>query len=98
MRVIFHHRAEAELIDAAQFYQNRVPGLGNEFLDAVDMALKLIAAAPLQHRIQHLEARRSIVDRFPYSVYYRVFTDHIRILAIHHHSRRPGYWQGRTKD
>ena len=39
-------RAEAELLDAALFYQEKVQGLGGDFLDAVDRAFDEILEAP----------------------------------------------------
>lgn len=39
--------------------------------------------------------RRLLMRRFPYSVIYSVAGDEIRILAVAHHSRRPGYWRAR---
>ncbi|MBI3775205.1 MAG: hypothetical protein HY273_06575 [Gammaproteobacteria bacterium] len=39
--------------------------------------------------------RRYVMQRFPYSLIYTVSSEEIRILAVAHHSRRPGYWQGR---
>ena len=38
MRLIYHPDAEAELIEAAQFYERRVTTLGGQFLDAADRA------------------------------------------------------------
>jgi hypothetical protein len=34
--------------------------------------------------------------RFPYSLIYAALVDEIRILAVAHHSRRPGYWRDRS--
>ena len=42
MRLIYHPDAEQELIEAAQFYEKRVPTLGTQFLDATDYAIGLI--------------------------------------------------------
>lgn len=39
--------------------------------------------------------RRFVMNRFRYSVIYTVSSEEIRILAVAHHSRRPGYWRGR---
>ena len=39
-------RAEAELLDAALYYQEQVQGLGGNFLDAVDLAFDEILEAP----------------------------------------------------
>ena len=38
MRLIYHSKAEAELIEAAQFYEARVPQLGAQFLQATGVA------------------------------------------------------------
>lgn len=32
------------------------------------------------------------LHKFPYSLIYRLQDDAVRIIAIAHHSRRPGYW------
>lgn len=36
MRLIYHPDAEAELIEAARFYEQRIHGLGARFLDSRD--------------------------------------------------------------
>ena len=36
MRLIYHPDAEAELIESARFYEQRVPSLGGQFLDAAE--------------------------------------------------------------
>jgi plasmid stabilization system protein ParE len=98
MRVIFHPEAESEMIDSARFYERRVPGLGAEFLDAIDEAVRDVLEAPLRWRAVEGEVRRYLLGRFPFSLLYRVLADHLRILAVKHHSRHPGYWQERMED
>ena len=98
MRLIYHPDAEAELIEAARFYESRVTTLGSEFLDAADRAIAVIVEAPDRWSIIEADVRRYLMPRFPYSVYYRVFPDHIRILAFKHHSRHPDYWRYRLSD
>lgn len=43
MRLIYHPDAEAELIEAARFYEQRIHGLGARFLDSGDRAIKAIS-------------------------------------------------------
>ncbi len=86
-------RAEAELLDAALFYQEKVQGLGGDFLDAVDRAFDEILEAPERWPLIGEEIRRHFVRRFPYSVLYRVDPDEIVVLAVAHHRRRPWYWK-----
>jgi toxin ParE1/3/4 len=94
MRVIFHPESLQELTKAGKYYQKRA-GLGLDFLASVDAAITALSRDPLFNRIHQFGARRELVKRFPYSVFYRVFPDHIQILSIAHHSRRPGYWRSR---
>jgi toxin ParE1/3/4 len=98
MRLIYHPDAEAELIQAARFYESRVSTLGSEFLDAADRAIAVIVEAPDRWSIIEADVRRYLMLRFPYAVYYRVFRDSIRILAFKHHSRHPDYWRYRLPD
>lgn len=39
-QLLFHDEALAEIRSAAQWYEARRPGLGKEFLDALDMRLE----------------------------------------------------------
>jgi hypothetical protein len=54
MRLIYHPSAEAELIEVAQFYEDRVPQLGLQFLEASDRALSVILQAPERCRMKTL--------------------------------------------
>ena len=98
MRLIYHPDAEAELIEAAQFYERRVSTLGGQFLDAADHAIGVIQDAPARWRIIEADVRRYLMPRFPYAIYYRALPDEIRVLAFKHHSRHLDYWRYRLSD
>ena len=95
MRVIYHPAAEAELIESAQFYERRVPGLGKEFVEAIDRAVASIAEDPQRWRIIRADVRRYVMPRFPFAIYYRMLPDHLRILTLKHHKRHPNYGRDR---
>jgi toxin ParE1/3/4 len=95
MQVTQHPEATAELTEASQAYEKKVPSLGAQFLDAVDEAVSIISNDPERWRIIEEEVRRYLMPRFPYAIYYRSFPGEIRILAFKHHSRRHDYWIGR---
>jgi plasmid stabilization system protein ParE len=42
-----------------------------------------------------LTARRVLVPGFPYQIVYRLDSDDIRVIAIAHLRRRPGFWRHR---
>lgn len=100
--VRFDDEADAEYRFAGRWYEARREHLGIEFLDAVDATIDQIVAMPhagsLVRRLPaDLPVRRRAVTRFPYHVVYLAMATHIRILAIGHDRRKPGYWKDRLK-
>jgi toxin ParE1/3/4 len=91
--VIFHNQAESELNEAAAYYAAARQGLGDAFLTEVHRSVDQICATPLAGTLVDKDVRWWVVRRFPYSILYRVRPDHIRILALAHHKRRPFYWR-----
>lgn len=91
MKLIYHPAAEAEVVAAAKFYEERVRGLGGQFLEEFDQGITAIAAAPTRWRVVREEKRRYLLSRFPYGIYYRVIGGEVRILVVKHHSQHPDY-------
>jgi toxin ParE1/3/4 len=91
----FHPDAEAELQDAALFYETRVNGLGKFFAAEVERTISLVRQFPQAGSPDARDCRRVVVARFPYSVVYRQTRDSIVIVAVAHQRRRPGYWRRR---
>lgn len=93
--VIFHELAQAEVNEAAAFYEAARHGLGEAFLAEIQRAVDALAATPLAGVEVDRGIRSWLVKKFPYVVLYRVRDDHTRVLAIAHQKRRPLYWQTR---
>jgi len=101
MRALLHEQAEAELLDAARWYNRRVSGLGEQFLSAVIDALLEIEKHPARFPFDPLssdahELRRYRLTRFPYHLIYRRRIDQLLVIAIAHTAREPGYWRDRV--
>ena len=99
-RVRFEDEAEAEYRAAGRWYEDRRAGLGLEFLDAIDATIDHIvklpeAGAPVRRLPPDLLVRRAPVKRFPYHVVYLEAAATIRVLAVAHDRRKPGYWKSR---
>ena len=97
--VYFEPEAASELLDAEDWYERRVDGLGMTFVTAVNTAVDSIALWPHTGAIvegapRPAEVRRAPIDRFPYYVAYVVTDDAIQVLAIAHERRHPTYWTG----
>src|SRR5437762_13195141 len=88
--------AEREPLDAAIWYEERQPGLGEEFLNEVDRAVQVLSDSALLPRIRFADVRRAPIHRFKfYGVYYIVREDEVWILAIFHGRRHPRWLQRR---
>lgn len=98
----FAPAASAELKAAVDHYELERPGRGRRFAAAVERALTLISEFPMagpayrKVRPEH-SVRHRIVRGFPFVLAYRVLGDRIRIDAVTHMRRRPGYWHHRVR-
>lgn len=95
MRYDFHPEARVEYLEAVAFYEDRQPGLGARFTLDVEGAIQRIVDAPARWRKIDGDIRRCLTRSFPYGVLYSVEAGYVLILAVMHHSRRPGYWRNR---
>ncbi len=81
---------------AALWYEERQPGLGNDFLDEFENTLRLIMADPDRARRIWGDNRKLNFHRFPYAIVYSLRADTIFLKAVMHLQRRPFYWKGRA--
>jgi toxin ParE1/3/4 len=95
MTVHLHPAARAEIRDALSWYEERSPVTATAFASEVESAVHRIADAPSLYPIAEHGTRRLLLGRFPYSVFYRVRSQEIVIVAVAHHKRRPAYWRDR---
>ncbi len=96
MRLEFHPEAEWELIEAASYYDQQVPGLGERFEAEIRHAMELLLEQPEAGHPVDRSLRKFILTRFPFNVYYSFSADALRIEAVAHQRRRPGYWKSRV--
>jgi len=91
--------ARVELEQAVEWYEEKQPGLGEDFLSEVERSLDLISANPAAWPgwPDEPRARRFVMRRFPYLIAYRTVGDDTIVVAFAHARRRPGYWRGRLE-
>jgi ParE-like toxin of type II ParDE toxin-antitoxin system len=92
MRVIRHPEVPQELEAAACWYQDRLPGLGDDFLAEYQATLTRILQEPTRWRKIRRENRKLNFRRFPYAIVYSVGDDVLYVTAVMHLHRRPFYW------
>jgi len=102
VRLELHPEAQAELRSAALWYEERRPGLGDEFISEVSASLDRVRDAPESYpawpgtqAVTPL-IRKATVQRFPYLIAFEQHEQHLLILAVAHAKRRPLYWLTRA--
>jgi len=93
--VRFLSPAEWEMVQAARYYESKVPRLGTEFLSEIQRVVQGIKNHPDAAPKVKGEIRRRILTRFPYAILYQADPDEIVVLAVMHLRRNPDYWRRR---
>lgn len=92
----FHPEAEQEFVEAAVYYERRIAGLGERFGSEVSHAIERLLGYPELGFPIDSDLRRILLARFPYLLIYSFSADLLRVIAVAHARRLPGYWQSRV--
>ena len=87
--------AAADIEEAYRWYEQRQVGLGEEFLAAVDAILGDVVSHPSAYPAVYREARRALLHRFPYAIFYRIYGEIVVVVACMHGRRDPQRWKDR---
>lgn len=96
MRLVWQRQAKVEFVEALKYYRDQAGlDIARDFNQAtMQAAQRLLEYPEMGARTGH-GARRFFLHDYPYTLVYRVMSETIVIVAVAHHSRRPGYWAGR---
>ena len=94
--VSFTQAARVELIEAQDWYEREVRGLGRRFRQAIDAMVERVSCTPEQFPIVYKNVHRALLRRFPYSLYFVLEDDAVLVIACFHASRDPSHWQRRA--
>lgn len=96
MRLRFRPEARLDVLEASAWYDDRSPGLGTEFVRAVDVTAAGILRFPESFPTVYEDVRMAVLRRFPYALLYVVSErSEIVVLGCFHHRRDPTDWHGR---
>ena len=96
MTVRLRPEAEADVSDAARWYEAQRSGLGSEFLDEVLRTLSSISEYPDLYPRVSGDVRRAVIRRFPFGVFYVMDESEVVVLAVMHGRRAPSRWKNRA--
>jgi plasmid stabilization system protein ParE len=97
--LVLQSEAKSELRKARIWYERQQPGLGQQLLGEVLDALDRIERDNLVGlSYENTRYRFYCLHRFPYVIYYECLPDRVRVVAVAHERRRPGYWWRRNPE
>ena len=94
-QLVFRPSAAADVEDAFLWYESQRLGLGEEFLEELELVVQAISESPRRFPVVHRDTRRALLHRFPYAVFYRILADRIVAVACFHGARDPRHSRGR---
>ena len=94
--IILRQEAERDVAEAFAWYEEQLPGLGSEFLDAIESSIISIENNPAQFPVIYRDTRRALINRFPYGIFFVTSDNLISVIAIMHTAREPSKWRSRN--
>lgn len=90
-RTIISSKAQREIAESWNWYEDRQLGLGDRFLDEIAEHIRKIEQTPIKFPIRFKSYRETPVPVFPFLIIYRINERKriIRIVSIFHTSRNP---------
>jgi plasmid stabilization system protein ParE len=85
----FLPQVEADVLNGRLWYEEKSPGLGEEFLRVFYACSQELARHPMAHQKVHRDFRRCLLRRFPYAIYFRVKDDCAIVFGLFHCTRDP---------
>jgi plasmid stabilization system protein ParE len=87
--------AQQDLSDASDWYRKKRQGLELEFQAEVFDYLDFICDQPELYAVVFRRVRRTLLNRFPYAIYFLETHDRIIIFGVIHTARDDSAWQAR---
>jgi toxin ParE1/3/4 len=90
--VTIRAEAKADLQRAHDWYEDKCPGLGDEFLADLAESFLRLENTPEQFPVYYRNFRRVLAHRFPYKIFYRISGQDIIVVRVlhgaQHHPRK----------
>ena len=89
MKLRYTDRARDDVELAFAWYERQRRGLGFEYLDCIEVAVRLIIENPDMYRRHYGIFRGCVVRRFPFSIFYTVEKNEIIVHSVFDNRQDP---------
>jgi plasmid stabilization system protein ParE len=96
-QIVFHPDVAEDIKGAYLWYEKQLQGLGDRFLLELEDGYSAIINFPNSWANSQYGFKRYILNKFPFSIIYKIINNQIMIISVMHNSRKPNYWQDRVE-
>ena len=96
LQIEIHPEVYKELEASKAWYEGQSRGLGDRFLNEIDLAMAVISEYPETWPAYVSGTRRFLLHRFPFAIVYLHNETKITVVALMHFRHKPGYWKTRV--
>ena len=96
-KILWDPAAWKEVEEAFEYYAERSRRAAENFREALDDVVGSVADNGEAYPIFDEDARRCLLEKYPFGVLYTLDDEYAAIIVVMHTSRRPGYWKERLK-
>lgn len=82
--VLVRPEAERDMVAARDWYEGKRAGLGDEFVDALALAMRVLEQTPERLPLYYGNFRRVLLPRFPYKIFYQVIGHRVVVFRVLH--------------
>ncbi|TGL97994.1 type II toxin-antitoxin system RelE/ParE family toxin [Leptospira jelokensis] len=79
--------AQLDITNAVNYYESKVPGLGNKLIAEIDNSLKKLETQPQIGVVIYKNFHQILTKKFPFRIIYTFQNDELHIYALFHQSR-----------
>lgn len=97
MKIRILESASQDLIDGFHFYEKQAIGLGDYYLDSLFSDIDSLQVYAGIHPIFYNVYHRMLSKRFPFAIYYKMFSEEVLVYAILDCRRNPAWTRKQLK-
>lgn len=88
-KIIIKAEARAEIINAFEWYESQLAGLGTKFKSELEYYLKRIQSNPELFQNVYKDFQHAVLKKFPFRIFFTINGTTIFIFGVFHTKRNP---------
>lgn len=89
MNLRYTSRSKDDIDTAFEWYERQYSGLGFDFLDSIELSIKLIIKTPEMYRCFYSHFRGCVIRRFPFTIFYTIEGQTIVVHSVFDNRQDP---------